>query len=228
MASNDEPEQMKEDSQNFVLKNVGKFWILKTNKDLKRLVFLDNAKDVRIDENILIADERLFEIHKNETGEYLFRRLQDLTYDTYFVTKESSGGQLTTKKHIVDIEKNEYTQNQLVQDQSDKAYINPINENVYEEINGEQGATRNVKLERDTITGHYDQMPHPITYTPLSALSERCIGDLNLGSDANGDYYDMVKEHEEDDSCVFENKDRVTNVADMTPASLEGIFSYSY
>jgi hypothetical protein len=169
MASNDEPEQLKED-QNFVLKNVGKFWILKTNTFSKRLVFLDDAKDVKINENILIADERLFEIHKNEKGEYSFRHVEDITYNTYFSLEEGSCEQATANKDTSEVDESDYALIQDIRTEHKKASSRPENKDNYEKIDLDGVASGHFKLKYDYLPRSYNEMQHLKTKTNSSTV----------------------------------------------------------
>jgi hypothetical protein len=192
MTSNDETKEFKEESQSFALNKVGKYWILKTNTSSKRLAFLDDAKYVRIDDNILIADERLFEIHKNEKGEYLFRHLEDVACEIYFTVTESSAKTfwkkidppepIKTNKENSEMDVYDYAENEQVPIQYEEPSARPVKDDNYEEINFDEGKPGHSKLVNDSLSMDDKKMQHLNIQTTSSADTKSCNDDLNIGS----------------------------------------------
>ncbi|XP_060553775.1 uncharacterized protein LOC132714877 [Ruditapes philippinarum] len=60
---------------------VGKFWLLKVNERSMRIKFLDHAKDVFIEETFLIADDEIFEIKDNESGELSIKKVEEFLHN---------------------------------------------------------------------------------------------------------------------------------------------------
>ncbi|XP_060604627.1 uncharacterized protein LOC132757376 isoform X2 [Ruditapes philippinarum] len=192
MTSNDETKEFKEESQSFALNKVGKYWILKTKTSSKRLAFLDDAKYVRIDDNILIADERLFEIHKNEKGEYLFRHLEDVACEIYFTVTESSAKTfwkkidppepIKTNKENSEMDVYDYAENEQVPIQYEEPSARPVKDDNYEEINFDEGKPGHSKLVNDSLSMDDKKMQHLNIQTTSSADTKSCNDDLNIGS----------------------------------------------
>jgi hypothetical protein len=246
MTSNDETKRFKEENQSFVLKKVGKYWILKTNTSSKRLAFLDEAKNVKIDDNILIADGRLYEIHKNEKGEYLFRHLEDVACEIYFSVTESTSKTfwkkidppeepIKTNKDINKMNVYDCSKNEQVQIQHEKPSARRVNEDYYEEIDLNKGATGHFELEHYSLHRIDNEMQHLDTLLNSSSDTNSCHEDLNIGSfselkirsdsDLNiGSAAEMMEGHEKYDSVEVGSTevDSDINVVDMTQTTSGG------
>jgi hypothetical protein len=240
MTSYGATKECKEESNSFVLKKVGKYWILKTNTSSKRLAFLDDAKYVEIDDNILIADERLFEIHKNEKGEYLFRHVEDVACETYFsVTKSSTKpfikridtpkAPIKTNKDNIDMDVYDYAENEQVPS------ARPVNDDYFDEINLDEGETEHFKLVNDSLPRddkkmqHFDKQLKSSAYTKScnDYLNIRSVGELKIGSDGDsniGSAAKMMKGHDRYDSVEVGSTevDSNINVVDMTKTTAGG------
>jgi hypothetical protein len=145
-----ESRELSEKSQveSLVLKNVGNFWIVKTDNITKRLVFLDNAKDVVINDGILIADERLFEIHKNGKGEYIFRKIEDLNPETYLTLRNIPPRKLGDCEDTTDKGKTDQCQ---ILAQDERTYTDPVYEEIPVDNQAEQTRDR---VCNDMTKGH--------------------------------------------------------------------------
>ncbi|XP_060600525.1 uncharacterized protein LOC132753968 [Ruditapes philippinarum] len=239
MTSNDETKEFKEENQSFVLKKVGKYWILKTNTSSRRLAFLDDAKYVKIDDNILIADERLFEIHKNEKGEYLFRHLEDIACETYFSVTESSTKRfmrridtpeapINTNNDNNEMNLYDYAQNEQVQIQYEEQSARPVNDDYYEEVNLDEGETEQFKLVNDSLPRddkkmqHFDKQLNSSAYTKscIDSLNIRSVGELKIESDGDlntGFATEMTEGHDRYDPLEVGSTEEESdiNVVDM-------------
>ncbi|XP_053406981.1 uncharacterized protein LOC123547811 isoform X2 [Mercenaria mercenaria] len=81
MASKDVKYHLKNDTSGpYQIIKAGKFWLLRIRGKTKRISFLENAKDVSITENILVADDEIFEIDEDEDGQISFERVEELSY----------------------------------------------------------------------------------------------------------------------------------------------------
>ena len=61
----------------YEIKKVGKFWIMKVNGQHLRIRFLAHTKAVFLEENFLIADDKIFEIKKKKCGKLSFQKVED-------------------------------------------------------------------------------------------------------------------------------------------------------
>ncbi|XP_045158691.2 tyrosine-protein kinase SRK2-like [Mercenaria mercenaria] len=68
--------------QKYVLKKVGKHWLLECNGKLKRLTFLTDARDVFIDENVLFAGGDLYQITQNDANIVEVTKIEDIYHKT--------------------------------------------------------------------------------------------------------------------------------------------------
>ena len=60
------------------LKNIKRIWFLDVGGKLKRLKMLDNESDVSIEENIIFADNSMYQLTEEDDGEITLTEIKDI------------------------------------------------------------------------------------------------------------------------------------------------------